>query len=381
MAVGPGDVLDITSPVYESATGTSVREKQARVCHHDAPPEGFVPSRIRNQIAALARSLPPPRDEAAIALLRAARDFVEGRPSTPPVSHAAAPSAAPAIQGTAPEEQRIPAPLPGVTVWARPGSYNSPIVNVSEVKGPGAGVDQEIDLPGIQLDLVAHDRTWLDWEPHVERWIVGEGSASRRFHDGATNRMFGAGSARLLAGALGAIHPRRYIEIGSGFSSAVVLDVNDETRSDDPILCTFVEPFPDRLYSLLRAEDRDHCTVLEGKVQDVDLAVFDQLEGGDVLFIDSSHVAKSGSDLLRELFEILPRIPSGCYVHFHDIPYPFDYPRSWMIEQNRSWNEVYFLRAFLMYNDAFQIYFWTDYHALFGSGGSGRPTSIWLRRR
>jgi hypothetical protein len=340
-----------------------------------------LPARIRNGVATLARRLPAPRDEAALALLRAARDLAQGRSPVAPADHHPRRRAERHLPPATPQGPPIPSPLPGVTVWARPGSYNSPIVNVSEVTGAGSDVDREVGLPGIRLDLAAHDRIWKDWQPHIEQWIAGEGSPTRRYHADDANRMFGIGSARLLAGAIGAIHPRRYVEIGSGFTSAVVLDLNDETRRDDPIVCTFVEPYPERLYSLLRGEDREHCLIYEEKVQDVDLLVFDQLESGDVLFIDSSHVAKSGSDLLRELFDILPRVPSGCYVHFHDIPYPFDYPRTWMVEQNRSWNEAYFLRAFLMYNDAFEVYFWTDYHALFGSGGSGRPTSIWLRRR
>lgn len=229
---------------------------------------------------------------------------------------------------------------------------------------------------------------WQSWVPHVRRWAEGEGSDERRYH--TRNGMFGAVSARLLAGALGAIKPRRFIEIGSGFSSAVVLDVNDETRRDDPIRCTFIEPFPTRLDAILRGSDRENCSVLVQRVQEVPLEVFDELESGDVLFIDSSHVAKTSSDVLLELFEILPRLKSGVFIHVHDIFYPFDYPRVWFEEQNRSWNEVYFLRAFLMHNHAYAVHFWTDYFTQFGDEAidasgtrdliDGRPSSIWLRK-
>jgi len=267
-------------------------------------------------------------------------------------------------------------------MFAIPGSYNSPIVDVSEIRGAGSDAGTLVEIAGIDLDPARHDAVWNDWRPLVQRWKEQSTDVVRRYHP--HNNMFGPHSAALLAAALGSLRPRRYIEVGSGFSSAVVLDVNDEQRPDDRIQCTFIEPFPDRLNSILRPTDRDHCTILVAKVQDVDLAVFDQLESGDVLFIDSSHIAKSGSDLLHELFEVLPRLASGVFVHFHDIMYPFDYPLTWMVEQNRSWNEPYFLRAFLMYNPEYTVHFWSDFHALFGSHiddpNVHRASSIWLRR-
>lgn len=244
-----------------------------------------------------------------------------------------------------------------------------------------------VELPGVDLSLERHLKIWETWVPHMERWAADEGASDRRYH--TDNRMFGPVSARLLAGAIGAIKPVRYIEIGSGFSSAVLLDINDEWRSSNPIFLTFIEPFPERLESILRPSDRDRCSIITDKVQAVGLDAFETMEAGDVLFVDSSHVAKSGSDLLRELFDILPGLPTGSFVHFHDIYYPFEYPTTWAIEQNRSWNESYFLRAFLMYNAEFKVHFWTDYFALFGverqtsaSSGliSGRPSSIWLER-
>ncbi|MBW9214118.1 class I SAM-dependent methyltransferase [Mumia sp. zg.B53] len=201
--------------------------------------------------------------------------------------------------------------------------------------------------------------------------------------------MFGTQSARLLAGAIGAASPRRYIEIGSGFSSAVLLDINDEWRRDDPIELTFIDPHPERLESILREGDRASCTIIPTQVQAVDLRVFDQLQPGDVLFIDSTHLAKAGSDVLTEIFEILPRLAVGVRIHLHDISYPFDYPTSWLVEQNRSWNEAYFLRAFLMYNTHFAVHLWTDFLARFAAELEGvesidligpGTSSIWLTR-
>ena len=82
------------------------------------------------------------------------------------------------------------------------------------------------------------------------------------------------------------------------------------------------------------------------KLQDVDLKEFDKLKSGDVLFIDSTHVSKIGSDVNYLFFEILPRLHRGVYIHIHDIFYPFEYPKDW-IDEGRAWNENYILRAFL----------------------------------
>jgi predicted O-methyltransferase YrrM len=281
-------------------------------------------------------------------------------------------------------------PNANVSLFAWPGDFGSPVVDPRRLRGIGSDDPTMVDLPGIELSVEHHQAVWRQWLPHIERWEA-DAAAGRRYHAGAGNDMFGATSGRWLAGAIGSIRPKRYVEIGSGFSSALILDINDEQRPDDPIHCTFIDPKPDRLLGLLRAGDEEHCDFLKCPVQEVDLSVFDRLESDDVLFIDSSHVAKSESDVVTELFTILPRLKSGVYIHFHDIPYPFDYPRRWLVEQNRSWNEAYFLRAFLMHNTSYPVHFWTDYFALFcGPEGertglaaamTQRASSIWLRKR
>ena len=70
---------------------------------------------------------------------------------------------------------------------------------------------------------------------------------------------------------------------------------------------------------------------------------------------------KTCSDVVFELFEILPRLKPGVVVHFHDAFYPFEYPREWVINRNYSWNELYALRAFLMGNRDWEIMLFNDY--------------------
>jgi hypothetical protein len=62
-------------------------------------------------------------------------------------------------------------------------------------------------------------------------------------------------------------------------------------------------------------------------------------------------------------FEVLPNLPIGAFVHFHDVFWPFEYPAKWIAE-GQSWNEAYLLRAFLAFNDSFQIVFWVPFAAL-----------------
>lgn len=91
------------------------------------------------------------------------------------------------------------------------------------------------------------------------------------------------------------------------------------------------------------------------------LASFQELRANDVLFLDSSHVAKTGSDVMDYLFRIFPALQPGVLIHVHDIFFPFEYPRSWVIDEGRSWNEAYLLRAFLSNNHCYQILFFSDW--------------------
>ncbi len=74
-------------------------------------------------------------------------------------------------------------------------------------------------------------------------------------------------------------------------------------------------------------------------------------------------IVKTGSDVHFELTELLPRLRSGVIVHFHDFFHPFEYPRSWIIDQNHSWNEIYFVQAFLMFNQSFEVMYFNDFFA------------------
>jgi hypothetical protein len=165
--------------------------------------------------------------------------------------------------------------------------------------------------------------------------------------------------ARQLVGMIRWLRPYRIVEIGSGFSSSALLDTNQRFFSNR-IDCTFIDPNPELLIAQMFPDDQDRVRILAEKVYDVGTDIFPMLEAGDVLFIDSSHVSKIGSDVNDIFYRILPALNPGVYIHFHDLRHDFEYPREWVF-QGRAWNEAYLLRAFLQYNQVFQVEFFNPY--------------------
>src|SRR4029077_19197551 len=121
-------------------------------------------------------------------------------------------------------------------------------------------------------------------------------------------------------------------------------------NKSSPLMC--IEPFPQKF---LRAGFPGLQSLMERKVQDVDLNFFSQLQSGDILFIDSSHTVKIGGDVNYLFLEVLPRLNPGVIVHVHDIFLPFDYRRDWVMDELRFWTEQYLLQAFLMFNSDFEV--------------------------
>lgn len=156
---------------------------------------------------------------------------------------------------------------------------------------------------------------------------------------------------------LRALSPNRIIEVGSGYSSLLMADINQRFLGSLANI-TCIEPYP---RAFLKRVIPGLSDVIVERVEKIPLDFFSQLQSGDVLFIDSSHVAKTGSDVNYLYFEVLPRLKVGVVVHIHDIFLPVEYPITWAIDENRSWNEQYLLRALLMFSDSFEIIFGCNY--------------------
>lgn len=199
----------------------------------------------------------------------------------------------------------------------------------------------------------------------------------------SNNIFFSDGSQLGLECMIAHFKPNRIIEIGSGFSTAAMLDVNERLMGNNvEIIC--IEPRTERLRATLR--NTDNIQIYESDLQDVDMSIFYSLEANDILFIDSSHVCKPGSDVSMELFEIIPILKSGVIIHFHDIHWPFEYPKSWMYE-GRAYNEAYMLHAFLSNNYDYEIMLYGDMmEKLYPTDSSNElhgcgHASLWIRKK
>jgi hypothetical protein len=239
------------------------------------------------------------------------------------------------------------------------GHYYSPIPSKEDVlRYVKSKPPLTADIPGVRMNEQGQRRLLNDYSDFYGDLTFPEKQSPghRYFYQ---NDFFSYSDAIFLHCFLRKYTPKRIVEIGSGFSSAVILDTVEGFASPKPEI-TFIEPYPDRLNSLLSDDDRRRVLLIDRKVQEVSLEIFRSLQSGDFLFIDSSHVVKCGSDLQLLLFEVLPYLQPGVFVHFHDVFYPFDYPSEWLIE-GRYWNESYFLRAFLSWNDEWQVRFFNTY--------------------
>lgn len=240
------------------------------------------------------------------------------------------------------------------------GHFYSPIVSRKDLEGYESQIwgEQLLDsLPGINLNVEKQLALLQEFAVYyADLHYTADPAGPGRYYFG--NNSYEHTDAIILYSFIRHFQPKHIIEVGSGFSSALMLDTREKYSTHTKL--TFIEPYPKLLYSLLEDRDKEHCTIRPTKVQDVSLEQFTLLQENDILFIDSSHVSKTGSDVNYEILKILPALNSGVIIHFHDIFYPFEYLKDW-VEEGRNWNEGYMLRAFLSYNDAFEILFFGDY--------------------
>lgn len=186
--------------------------------------------------------------------------------------------------------------------------------------------------------------------------------------------------------------PKRIIEIGSGYSTRLSAQAILKNKEKDPSYeceLTAIEPYPSEV---LKAGFPGLTRLVTDQVQNVSLEEFEKLEENDILFIDSSHVLRIGSDVQYEILEILPRLKKGVIVHLHDIFFPLEYPKDWITKEMRFWSEQYVLQAFLMFNESFRV-LWTGAYMIlnqpkivenfFGSQVDNPYTSgsFWMQRK
>jgi hypothetical protein len=239
------------------------------------------------------------------------------------------------------------------------------------------GVDMN---DSVQLDLLRN--CFPKFREEYEQFPTKPTGQPSRFY--LSNGLFDGTDALVAYCMVRHFQPRLIIEIGGGFSSLILGEAAAKNNSS-PLIC--VEPFPQEF---LKRGFLGLHSLIEKRVEDVELEFFSQLGSGDILFIDSSHTVKIGGDVNYLFLEVLPRLNPGVIVHVHDIFFPFDYRRDWVLEELRFWTEQYLLQAFLSFNSEFEVlisnsylshYYSEDLKAAFPRLTSWGGGSFWMRRR
>lgn len=242
----------------------------------------------------------------------------------------------------------------GVNV-ALTSDFYSPLPMLSELDRTRDLWDRPSELVGVRYDLQAM-KTLLSrlaerYLPDYQALPTYEEIKERRYGPG-----FPILDAMIIVLMLRDLKPKQYIEIGSGLStyySWLAVSKNGEEGHGCDITC--IDPFSTgRLWSL------PGVAGLERSVQEVELALFERLSSGDVLFIDSTHVLKIGGDVAYLFLEVIPRLKPGVVIHVHDVHFPYNtpYPAEQYIFRAK-WplyrTEAMLLQAFLSYNTEYEI--------------------------
>jgi hypothetical protein len=231
-----------------------------------------------------------------------------------------------------------------------PKHYYTPVPDYSWLRTHKEAWTGRASLAGVHWDL-DQQLEWLEGicKPYY-REMAGLGfykeAAARKLGPG-----FGPIESQVVHCFVRAQAPPRIIEIGSGISTACLLRASEmnlqEGRAGSQIFA--IEPYPKKAL-----RDLGKTTHLEQLCQTVPLSVFAQLKAGDLLFIDSSHAVKVGSDVIRIYLDIIPSLPPGVFIHIHDIYLPYLYPRS-MLSYPFAWQETALLLALLKNNQHMSV--------------------------
>lgn len=228
------------------------------------------------------------------------------------------------------------------------GHYYSPVPNTDKLEpSKWEGIFQGI----VDLDIENQLTLLTTLTSKSQELSNLPGKSDNGFH--WDNPMFPPGDALIYYGLARHLKPETIIEIGSGYSSLIVQKALEKNQSGH-LSC--VEPYPPDFLKMQK-----HISIIENNIQTVDLGLFDSLNSGDILFVDSSHQCKTQSDVNFIFFNILPSLNAGVYIHFHDIFLPDEYPLFWLTEGGTFFNEQYLLLAFLQCNREYEVIFSNSY--------------------
>jgi hypothetical protein len=194
------------------------------------------------------------------------------------------------------------------------------------------------------------------------------------------NDFFGGFDAAVYYSLIRHLQPQRIIEIGGGYSTQIAATALAR-NGKGTLRC--VEPYPEARLT----NGNLSVEVIQKRVEEIDVDFFASLDANDILFIDSSHAVKFGSDVCYEFLEVLPQLNPGVWIHVHDIFFPHDYPAEWLLDRRLALNEQYLLEGFLSFNNSFTTELanhwicldYADAAARLWSNNT-RASSFWMKR-
>jgi hypothetical protein len=232
--------------------------------------------------------------------------------------------------------------------------FYQPIPDIAELEKCNAW-DKVSKMDGIRF----HPEKYIEFIEQLARkyadecnWPNEPSLDPKQFH--LHNGCFSYGCAAPLHCIIRDHKPKSIIEIGSGNSSKVIAAANElNSLENHKTKHTIIDPY----FALNQKDFPESTVIIRQPVETMELDIFASLEENDILFIDSSHVCKIGSDVNFEILEILPRLKKGVLIHFHDIPLPSEYPKIYATNPRFRvfWTESYLLQAFLICNSDFEI--------------------------
>ncbi len=226
--------------------------------------------------------------------------------------------------------------------------YYEPLINFDLLIH---SLDKVRNLPGVDLN-VSGQLELLKQFRYSEELRPFDGPKKNDLTYNFGNGFFDSGDAEFLYNLVRLRKPRRVVEIGSGNSTLLVIEAVKRNKLEDSgYSCEHICIEPYEMPWL----ERSGVKVRRERVESVSKSVFEQLERNDLLFIDSSHVIRPQGDVLCEFLEILPILKSGVFVHIHDIFTPRDYPKAWVVDKVRLWDEQYLMEALLSGNPNWRI--------------------------
>lgn len=233
-----------------------------------------------------------------------------------------------------------------------PAHFYSSLADVGELRRQKDLWARRSDMPGIDANTAdqLHRLGALigSHEPEIRKNEIFHGAMAAGWGPG-----YGPIEAQVLHCVLRSTRPKRFVEIGSGVSTACALHALEMNQADSghDYEVTCIEPYPSEN---LRSESR--IKLVQTSPQAADGAIFEALEAGDVLFIDSTHTVKPGSEVNYLCLEVIPRLKPGVLVHIHDIYLPYDYQPD-VLTADFQWSETTLVRALLVGNDKLKIEF------------------------